>query len=419
MLQRLRIPLTFAVFLGTAFTFLSSYQNFLNLFPSLNNKEFERIILFFGGAGSTVAGLIFFDRNSPKKATDEKTARKTEDVTTVDEARPSSDFTERSRINRNIAKRIDDGTIESEIHIAKSHIRLGEYAPAERHLGKAKNIAEEGSDDLLLLKTSGEVFNLRGNMKLYRGDYDAAESNYNSAVDAAKSANDLHLLRKVYSNIGLLSRRKNDSKNALIFFRKSEEIAREINDLPGLFNVLRNLGAVYSLRREFSVADDCFKEAMGIIKNGYQDNLQIGKLYGNMSFHEIRRGIDFNKAREFAELGLKHKHMGPAGENFYIAYSEENLGILEMHTKNYGEARSKLESSLRRRNEVNDIHGMIRSHTALERLAELRKEPQDIETHKSARTSLQRQLHGARHLSNDFLEFIEDDGLLPDLERTN
>ena len=363
--------------------------------------------------------MIAFERYSPKKAKDEKTARKTEDATSVDEARPSSDFAERSRINRDIAKHLNDGTVESEIHIAKSHIRLGEYAPADRHLEKAKNIAEQGSDSVLSLKTSGEIFNLRGNMKLYCGDYDAAESSYNFAVDAAKSANDLHLLRKVYSNIGLLTRRKNDSKNALIFFRRSEEIAREINDFPGLFNVLRNLGAVYSLRREFAVADECFKEAIDIIKNGYRDSLQIGKLYGNMSFHEIRRGIDFNKAREFAELGLKHKHMGPAGENFYIAYSEENLGIIEMHAKNYGEAQSKLESSLRRRKEVNDIHGMIRSHTALERLAELRKKPQDVETHESVKTSLQKQLHGAIHLPNDFFEFSEDGGLLPDFEKTS
>ena len=52
-------------------------------------------------------------------------------------------------------------------------------------------------------------------------------------------------------------------------------------------------------------------------------------------------------------------------------------------------------------------------------LFKLEERPQDIETHKSARTSLQLQLHGAIHFSNDFIEFLEDDGLLPDLERTN
>ena len=45
--QRLRIPLTFAAFLAAAFGFLSSYQNVLNVFPSVNNEEVERIMFFF------------------------------------------------------------------------------------------------------------------------------------------------------------------------------------------------------------------------------------------------------------------------------------------------------------------------------------------------------------------------------------
>ena len=394
-----------SVFFGVI-TGMASFGDYFPPFATLGGKF---LLVFMSGIGAAHFSILSYDKGRKyylEKIKNPVSGQEHEEIETSHDPKERGDLSNENQALMNIK------TSESELALGWNYARLGNHAAADLHLANAisfvKNNSTEESENII----SAKVSKIKGTMELHLGNYGEAKELYMKSMNLAESAGNELLSSQILSNLGLLERRRQNPTKAIRYFRESEKIKSKIGDDLGLMNVKRNLATIFSRKGNIEAADDYFSDAVELSK-GLKSKEQIGKLYSNMSFHEIRKRVNLKLARSYCERGLKLKKTGRTGEQLYSAYSYEALGIIDMLEGNLASADTHLNKSLTYRSNIRNIHGMIRSHFFLERLYEIQGISKDAAYHRKMHNSLRNELQDGIHFSGDFLESIHTDDLLP------
>jgi len=255
------------------------------------------------------------------------------------------------QIALSITQRVEDKTTEAKIRVLLGSLlwKRGDFHKAREILQKAKQLAEELSDDKVLgdcfyhlgelyyveatlmrnrdhtaaLDYHEKAFALRektgdkkgviqslsrlGTLYEHMKDQDQALEYHNRAIEMAEKIDYKRGLYRPITHIGAFYREQGDLKTALEYYQRALEICREIGDRQGLVFALGNVGRMlYNLdEKKFEEAVQLCREALTIAESlGFilaigRTLMITGDLYASHGDHDIAKEL-FQRARELA-----------------------------------------------------------------------------------------------------------------------
>lgn len=401
----------FCTLIVSFWTVVTTIDTAADYYPILNPEGVRYIVFFISGVGSTFFATLSFVKacKMVQKYFPHHESISEEDYDDIEE---TNDPNERERV----VNEIENGDQTDNLVLAEKYARLGDYVKAHVCLDKSENYATELSDTKQKSTIIAKVEKMRGTIYLYHEEFEQSNLKYERARKFASDSGDDLLMSQILSCLGLLHRRQNRKNEAIKYFQESRDLKLQVDDKKGLVYVYRNLGAINSKDEKYVEADEYFREAMKFADEISSD-FEKGKLLSNMAFHEIRKGDDLTLAKQYCEESIPLKKSFQ-GEKRYLAYSYEAMGIIEMWQKNYTQSERYLKKSLQDRKIIEDNHGMIRSHKALEKLYKITGNEQKARIEKSTRNDLEIQISSRPRPFADLIEGLFENNLLPKFSRS-
>jgi CHAT domain-containing protein/Tfp pilus assembly protein PilF len=113
---------------------------------------------------------------------------------------------------------------------------LYQFADADRFLGSADSLATQYHPELL-----GQVALRKGTLALLQGDIDAAESNYRTALEAARKQNDSFLETASLGSLGLIATRQEHYDESIELNREALQLSENVGAQGSTTNILSNI----------------------------------------------------------------------------------------------------------------------------------------------------------------------------------
>jgi putative nucleotidyltransferase with HDIG domain len=142
--------------------------------------------------------------------------------------------------------------------IARTYIDEGQFDTAMDCLDAALAIAEAQQD----LDGIAHAWNWMANNQLSRGNIDAADASYATALGYATAAGDKHLIGVLSGNMGVIASTRGDLVAALEHFGASLSTWRRAGHREYLGPVLNNMGLVYTQLDRLDDAQAAYDEAI-------------------------------------------------------------------------------------------------------------------------------------------------------------
>jgi len=235
--------------------------------------------------------------------------------------------------------------------------RQGEYADARARLQRALELARaiagrpaaaQAPPAALRQIRAVEADSLRnlGNVCWYVGDYEAARTYYEQALEICRALGNRRGESASVNNLGTVYAKLGRHAEARACYEQSMVIDREIGNRPGLSKSLSNLGSVIDGQGYHDEARAAFEEALRICRevgdvqgtSGALNNLgivydQLGD-YAAAQRHfaealQIRRqiGAQQGEGEGLSDMAMLHHHMGDDAGS--LAYSRQALPIIQ------------------------------------------------------------------------------------------
>jgi signal transduction histidine kinase len=142
---------------------------------------------------------------------------------------------------------------------------------------------------------------------------------------------------------GLLVGDTGNSRQARVYFQKSFDIQKQINNSSGMITSLNNIGRSYQRESGFSDALDYYFKALTIAEDT-KDNAQIALVGTNLTASYVTQG-NYTKGLEYAEMTLKYAELSHTPNN--IGKALQFLGTIKMDTKDTAAAKIYMARALK------------------------------------------------------------------------
>jgi tetratricopeptide (TPR) repeat protein/NAD-dependent SIR2 family protein deacetylase len=176
---------------------------------------------------------------------------------------------------------------------------LGEIESAERTALRGLNLSKESEEDI----NQTYFTNALGLIYLSKGEYDKAFINFEHTLELTEKLNQFNEKAGVLLNLGEISRKKGDLKNAFKYISEASKIMT--NDTPNVlkFSILNNLGALYRDNGDIDNAIRNIELALEISENT-GDLFGKALCYNNLAGIKISQGL-LNPALKNSSEALK------------------------------------------------------------------------------------------------------------------
>jgi len=155
------------------------------------------------------------------------------------------------------------------------------------------------------------------------------------------------------SNIGNVYETTYDFNKAINYYEKSAEVKDNINDRPGLSDVMDNIGNLYYKQRYLEKSIDSYKKSAALNEQlNKQDNL--GSNYNKLGVAYYKMG-NYDEAEKYYQKSLEIKLQ--TGNNKDVSMTFNNLGNLNLDQNKYKKAITFYEKSLELKDKINYTYG--------------------------------------------------------------
>jgi len=158
---------------------------------------------------------------------------------------------------------------------------------------------------------------------------------------AEKLTNSKAALEVIYSVIGADYDNLGDSNNALLYYNRELEIARDLNNQEGESNAINNIAGVYEEQGNYNKALEYYNKSLQLTSTS--DPSSIAITYNNIAIVYSAKG-DKNKAVEYLKKAIEFAQK--AGDYDGTAKYMLNLGNTYIDLKNFSEAQYYLQKGL-------------------------------------------------------------------------
>ena len=246
---------------------------------------------------------------------------------------------------------------------------LGDYAAAQSQFESALNLAQSAT----LQPVKAKSLRYLGNLSEHQSDYARARACFEQALRISQEIGDQQEEGRMLNGLGLVALNQDDYTQAKTYYEQALRTSRELGDRWLESLVLSNLGNIYSSKRDFARARDYFEQGLHIQRNlGDLRSESMGLL--NLGLISNRQG-DFAKARTYYEQSLRiQRDLGDRRNECAVL---SNLGLLSHRQSDYVAAQEYSRQALQLAQELGDhfLQGFALTHlghalTGLEQLNE-------------------------------------------------
>lgn len=182
-----------------------------------------------------------------------------------------------------------------------------------------------------------------GNSAYYSGDMNKALTLYNSAEELMKTLGSRRGLSICYNNKANVYKQLGDSAQAEQLYLQSIDIINELvksETVPEKMLAYKvmlsyrkmNLGVLYKDCNRFAEAKIVLEESMKLAMET-DNSLGISKISGNLAQFYLQSGGNVQSATSLIEGA--YETVKNSGDEISVQYAMMNIGILELHKKNY------------------------------------------------------------------------------------
>ena len=167
-------------------------------------------------------------------------------------------------------------------------------------------------------------------LALLQGDYEAATTFAESALDSARAANEPRFLANAYSNLGAIRLAAGDLPGAGSALDESVRLARDAGDDRIAALAINNLGDLALTSGDYESAEPLFEESLALLRSR-SDTANIARSLFNNGAVDLMRGripIAESRFRESLELARQ------SGDREDIAWSLLGLSAVEIENGN-------------------------------------------------------------------------------------
>ena len=190
---------------------------------------------------------------------------------------------------------------ERELHLRLS-VALSRFWYVRGHLGEARRRLEEalahsGTQPPLLLR---RALTAAGAIALIQGDYDAATSFSEGALDAARQTGEPRLVANALSNLGAIVLAAGDHERAADVLAEAVALAREVGDTRIMALAINNLGDLALTTGEYERARPLFEESHALLTTR-GDTANIARSLFNRGAAELMLGDEGRAEAHFRD----------------------------------------------------------------------------------------------------------------------
>lgn len=195
-------------------------------------------------------------------------------------------------------EKISIGIAKGYANIANAYQFKGDYSKSAKYYLSSIKLFEKTKDSAIISQSYQNLSALYDNI-----NNDKLELLYLKKAIQYSDKTKKEQLGLLYGDIGLTLLKQNKTKEAFVYFKKTEELSKMDKSERLLFFTKRNFGEYYKNTKEYSKAISCFEDALALSEN-QKDIFQKADLYDNLSglYLETKK---FNKALKYSFLTLE------------------------------------------------------------------------------------------------------------------
>ena len=229
----------------------------------------------------------------------------------------------------------DDARVEILAGLARSAVLSGA-------LDEASDAVDEALPMSADLAMRGRLRYSRGLVAFYRGDLDAATSDFEAALRDVREAADSVEEGAVVTALGLVAHRRGALDEAVDRYRAALKLGEETGDDARVLTALQNLGVVHHERGAWTEALDTYNEALGLAEALDQPGRVI-QLAGNLG--NLWRYLgELGEARVILERGLTLARA--EGNRFMAGILLTLMGEVELLSEAWDDAAALLNEAV-------------------------------------------------------------------------
>lgn len=204
---------------------------------------------------------------------------------------------------------------------------------------KALSMARRNTDSISV----AEIMRHVGVASYFKGNYDVAALNFQSAIAILEKSNQPAKLAPVYNELAKLYRKTRDLDRALQNYNKADALYRQLKDSTGIAMILNESGVVFEYREDFNEAIRRYSSSLDIaVKKG--DSLSVSYSLSNIAgVYVIQKKFDFAERNLLRALHIREL----LKDSFAIALTYSDLGVAMNGKGDYTKAIQYLDQSNR------------------------------------------------------------------------
>lgn len=204
---------------------------------------------------------------------------------------------------------------------------------------KALSMARKNTDSVSV----AEIMRHVGVASYFKGNYDVAALNFQSAIAILEKSNQPAKLAPVYNELAKLYRKTRDLDRALQNYNKADALYRQLKDSTGIAMILNESGVVFEYREDFNEAIRRYSSSLDIaVKKG--DSLSVSYSLSNIAgVYVIQKKFDIAERNLLRALHIREL----LKDSFAIALTYSDLGVAMNGKGDYAKAIQYLDRSNR------------------------------------------------------------------------
>ena len=241
-------------------------------------------------------------------------------------------YNENQSRNTSIVSNQSNSTNSTIVSNANEIERCGNYLKSQNY----QLALQAGKYAVRMYPQSAEAHTCLGGAYYYIGHFNLS---IKELKIAEKLANDKADLGVIYSAIGSCYKNLGDSNNALLYYDKQLEIARDLNNKEEESKALNNIAGIYQDKNNLDKALEYYNKSLQLTSKPSI----IGTSYNNIATLYTAEG-NYNKAVEYYKKAIESAQK--AGDYHDTAIYMLNLGTIYEYLKNFAESKNYFQKGL-------------------------------------------------------------------------
>ncbi len=266
-----------------------------------------------------------------------------------------------------LAKSLDykKGTANVFYYKALIYTKKNDYYNAFEGLSKSLSLYAQIKDDLGIAK----VKNSLGLLEIKRGNYRAGLEYSLASLKTFENNNLLNELSDAYNNLAEAYTQTNQGDRALEFNLKALKVRWDLQDSTGIIQSNKNLGILYSKRREHRKAIEHYENILNLISDSNRETLK-GEILPRIGFEYLEFN-NYEKAADYLLEGLKLNRRIENDEG--ILRSLNALADLNLQRGNTNLARTQANEAYAIANQIDDQNQLLANYRLQKEIDSVKK----------------------------------------------